>query len=281
MNLEFWYMLPVSIVVATTAMASGVEGATFFAPIFLILLGLPPEIAISAGLITEVFGFASGLYAYWLKQLIDYRLGLTLLSATIPAALVGTALSAVIFPDLLRLALGSGLFVLGAYFVISAAQKHQPESTGAVSEGGRCIETQSDGVICYDKPAVWEGRVWSGIGALFMGMVSTGLGEMNSFFLLKRATVPAQVAVATSVFVVAITALIASSGHVFRLSQSSPEGLATVGSLVLFTIPGVIIGGQIGPLVANRLSQSVMEKGLGILFILIGLVLLGQSLLGG
>jgi uncharacterized protein len=99
--------------------------------------------------------------------------------------------------------------------------------------------------------------------------------------LLKRATVPAQVAVATSVFVVAVTALVASSGHVFRLSQSSPEGLATVGSLAIFTIPGVIIGGQIGPLVANRLSQPVMEKGLGILFILIGLVLLGQILLGG
>jgi uncharacterized protein len=99
--------------------------------------------------------------------------------------------------------------------------------------------------------------------------------------LLKRATVPAQVAVATSVFIVAVTALVASGGHVFRLSQSSSEGLATVGSLAIFTIPGVIIGGQIGPLVANKLSQPMMEKGLGILFILIGLVLLGQILLGG
>ncbi len=281
MSLEFWYMLPVAIVVATTAMASGVEGATFFAPIFLILLGLPPEVAISTGLITEVFGFASGLYAYWLKRLIDYRLGLILLSATIPAALVGTAVSAVISPDLLRLVLGSGLFLLGIYFVRSTTHKHQPEAALAGSEDRRCIETKSGEVICYEKPAAWEGRVWSGIGALFMGMVSTGLGEMNSFFLLKRATVPAQVAVATSVFVVAITAVIASSGHVFRLSQSSPEALETVMSLVIFTIPGVIIGGQIGPLVANRFSQPVMEKGLGILFILIGLVLLGQILLGG
>lgn len=279
MSLEFWYMVPVSIVIATIAMASGVEGATFFAPIFLILLGLPADVAISAGLITEVFGFGSGLYAYWQKRMIDYRLGFILLAVTIPAALVGTVLSSMVSDSLLRLVLGVGLLVLGIHFVSSAKHKDQIEPTTTVIEDKRCIETRSSGVICYDKPAVWEGRLWSGIGAMFMGMVSTGLGEMNSFFLLKRSTVPAQVAIATSVFVVAVTALIASGGHITRLSQSSPEGLATVISLVTFTIPGVIIGGQIGPLVAKKVSQFALERGLGILFVLIGLVLLVQVLM--
>lgn len=32
---EFWYMLPIAAGIATIAMASGVEGVTFFAPIFL------------------------------------------------------------------------------------------------------------------------------------------------------------------------------------------------------------------------------------------------------
>jgi len=53
-------------------------------------LGLPPEIAIGAGLITEVFGFASGVLAYARKRLIDYKLGLSLLVVTIPLALLGT-----------------------------------------------------------------------------------------------------------------------------------------------------------------------------------------------
>ena len=60
MSFEYWFMFPVAILVATTAMASGVEGATFFTPIFLLVLGLPIEVAIGTGLITEVFGFASG-----------------------------------------------------------------------------------------------------------------------------------------------------------------------------------------------------------------------------
>jgi len=52
-------MLPVAIIVATIAMASGIGGATFFAPIFMLALGLSPEVAIGTVLITEVFGFAS------------------------------------------------------------------------------------------------------------------------------------------------------------------------------------------------------------------------------
>ena len=70
MTLEYWFMFPISILIATTAMASGVEGATFFTPLFILALGLSPEIAIGTGLITEVFGFASGLYAYARKRLI-------------------------------------------------------------------------------------------------------------------------------------------------------------------------------------------------------------------
>lgn len=75
MSLEYWYMFPVSILIATTAMASGVGGATFFSPIFILALRLPPEVAIGIALITEVFGFASGVFAYAKKRLIDYRLG--------------------------------------------------------------------------------------------------------------------------------------------------------------------------------------------------------------
>jgi len=41
-------------------------------------------VAIGASLITEVFGFGSGLYAYARRRLIDYRLAGTLLVVAIP-----------------------------------------------------------------------------------------------------------------------------------------------------------------------------------------------------
>ncbi len=57
MSLEYWFMLPISTIIATIAMASGVEGATFFTPLFILALGLPPEIAIGTGLITIALAF--------------------------------------------------------------------------------------------------------------------------------------------------------------------------------------------------------------------------------
>lgn len=41
----------------------------------MLVLKLPPEVAIGTGLITEVFGFSSGLFAYIRKGLIDFKLG--------------------------------------------------------------------------------------------------------------------------------------------------------------------------------------------------------------
>ena len=94
---ELWYLLPISILVATTAMASGIGGAVFFAPLFIIALKLEPSVAVGAALMTELFGFSSGLYAYAKRRLIDYKVGLLLLVFSVPGAVVGS-LSTDLFP---------------------------------------------------------------------------------------------------------------------------------------------------------------------------------------
>jgi uncharacterized protein len=50
-------------------------------------------------------------------------------------------------------------------------------------------------------------------------------------------------------------------------------------SICLFTVPGVIIGGQIGSRVASRIPQHTLEIGLAVLFILVAALTLGQVLL--
>ena len=285
MTFEFWFMLPIAIVIATTAMASGVEGATFFTPLFILALGLSPEIAIGTGLITEVFGFASGLYAYANKKLIDYKLGRSLLIVTIPMALLGTWLAGYIPADILKTILGVGLIAVAASFLRSpdhaAIQREdrgiQQEFGGAKAE--TCLATRESGQICYTVCNRTEGRAIAGIGGLFIGMISTGLGELNGYFLLQRCRVPSRVAVATSVFVVAVTALIASTGHFVKFIQAGGETLNIVLSLVIFTVPGVIIGGQLGPYVAGRITQHMLERTLAGLFIFVAVLMLGEVVL--
>ncbi|MBT5049573.1 MAG: hypothetical protein HOM58_13825, partial [Rhodospirillaceae bacterium] len=76
----YWFMFPISICVATTAMLSGIGGAALFIPIFVIIFPiLGPEYplttaaAIGTALMTEVFGFSSGFVGYYRKRLIDFR----------------------------------------------------------------------------------------------------------------------------------------------------------------------------------------------------------------
>lgn len=281
MSLTFWYMLPVAIAIATVAMASGVGGATFFAPLFILGLGLSPELAVGAGLVIEVFGFSSGLYAYVQRQLIDYQLGGALLVATVPAAIVGTFAAHYIAADLLKTVLGMGLFAVAVSFLrapdeaLHAQMDALAEKTPDEAES--CLVAADGETICYTVCNKTEGRLIAGVGGLFVGMVSSGLGELNGYFLLQRCRVPSSVSVATSVFVVAITALVASAGHVAQFAQGGMTDLNRLLSLLLFTVPGVVIGAQLGPALAKRVSDRAMEIFLGILFTLTAGLLLVEA----
>ena len=284
MSLEYWYMFPISVIIATIAMASGVEGATFFTPLFILGLKLPTEVAIGTGLITEVFGFGSGLYAYIKKGLIDYNLGKMLLMFSIPTALFGTWIAGFIPSDILKTILSVGLFVIATSFLRSPQEEtvellDRNHTNFENKEPETCITANTGETFCYTISDRTEGRLLISIGGLFIGMVSTGLGELNGFFLIQRCRVPSKVAVATSVFIVAITALIASIGHVFQFIQAGGENLNTVLNLVIFTAPGVLVGAQFGSIVANRLSQKVLERSMGILFILVGILIFGELIL--
>ena len=285
MTLQYWFMFPAAVLIATIAMAAGVGGATFFSPLFILALGLPPEVAIGTGLITEVFGFASGLSAYARKRLIDYRLGLALLVVTIPMALLGTLAANWVEPDILKVVLGVGLFAVAISFLRTPEHRdvalldHAIKQEYGDEKGETCLITRENEKICYTVCNRTEGRLIAGVGGLFVGLISTGLGELNGFFLLQRCRVPTRVSVATSVFIVALTALAASTGHFIRFARTGGEVLTTVLSIVIFTVPGVILGAQLGSKVSSHIPQKVMERGLGVLFILVAVLTLGEALL--
>lgn len=201
---------------------------------------------------------------------------------TIPAALFGTWLSGRADPDVLKVILGAGLSVIAISFLRVPERKAIVRMDQAIEEdyGGAkaetCITSAKGEKICYTVCNKNEGRAIAGIGGVFVGMISTGLGELNGYFLLERCRVPSKVSVATSVFVVALTALSAASGHLFQFVRTGGDVMDTVLSLVIFTVPGVIIGAQLGSAVSGRISQHTMERSLGVLFAIVALVTLGK-----
>ncbi len=86
---QLWWVFPVSIVFSTIAIGSGVSGALFFSPFFMLVVGLTPVQAVGAGLLTEVFGMGNGLRSYVRAKLVDYASARWLLVGSIPAVVLG------------------------------------------------------------------------------------------------------------------------------------------------------------------------------------------------
>jgi uncharacterized membrane protein YfcA len=64
MSFEHCYLFPVSIAVATLAMASGIGGAVFFSPIFILWLKLDPTVAVGVALVTVLVASAGHVYGF-------------------------------------------------------------------------------------------------------------------------------------------------------------------------------------------------------------------------
>lgn len=280
LSFQYWYLFPISILIATLAMSSGIGGAVFFSPIFILLLKLDPSVAIGAALTTEFFGFSSGIFAYLKKRLVDFKLGFNLLLFSLPAAIIGVIYSDALPPVVIKSIFAVGLIFIGSQLFSSLKkeekQKMDEEIDTEFNENYESCLIDATGkqykyTICNKN----MGRVFASVGGAFVGMISVGLAELQDYHLIARCRVPTPIAVATSVFVVVITVFIASIGHFYDfIFKSDPVVLPQVLSVILFSIPGVIIGGQLGPMLQTRLNPDLLKMGVSILFVLVGLFML-------
>lgn len=272
---EFWYLMPLSVGIATLAMSSGIGGAVFFSPLFMLALKLDPKIAIGAALITELFGFSSGLVAYYKARLIDFQLARSLLLFSVPAAIAGAFYADLIPSIVLKSVFAAGLIIIGFQLFNSWREEERAKKEAEHQEEfAATYESELiDSTGRHFKYTVCNrsmGRMFAAVGGAFVGMISVGLAELQEYHLVARCKVPTPVAVATSIFVVVITVLVASFGHVYEFATAGGDALDQVANIVIFSVPGVIIGGQIGPKLQKILPEDKMKVGISALFILIG-----------
>ena len=277
---ELWYLLPASIIIAMIAMSSGIGGAVFFSPLFMLVLKLDPVSAIGTALITELFGFSSGLLAYIKTKLIDYKLGLNLLIFSVPFAIAGSLLGSSIPSIVLKAIFGTGLIFIGTQ-LFASWRKDEKAKNEKIREKDFAIKFDSLLVDNNGKEYKYTvcnkdmGRLFAAIGGAFVGMISVGLAELQEYHLVAKCKIPAPVAVATSVFVVVITVLVASVGHIVEFANRADfNSINKIIGIIIYTIPGVIIGGQLGPLMQKKVDEDKMKIGVSLLFIIVGIFLL-------
>ena len=285
---QYWFMFPISIGIATTAMLSGIGGAALFIPIFVIIFpALGPEYplttaaAIGSALLTEVFGFSSGFVGYYRKKLIDFRSAIPFLMVAVPIAIIGAILLATLKEQEVVL---KGAYALLMLVLCPVILRHtppekiaEPQSAGAAAVADdrpmRSITGRDGKTYQYRKPRLGAlGAGATGVGGFLTGLLGVGIGEVIVSQLVKRNRVPVAVAAATSVFTVIVTIASASFTQVTALIAAGGAN-AIPWNLVVYTVPAVIIGGQIGPRLQGTIPQRSMEKAIAILFGIIGVAM--------
>ena len=275
----YWFMFPVSIVVATCAMLSGIGGAALFTPIFILVFPLlGPEYvlestiaAIGTALLTQTFGFLSGFVGYFRRKLIDFAVAARFLVVAVPVSVLG-ALTANLVHDSVLLASYAVLVAMLAAVIWRSRVPAEKAVTEQKLMPKRQITDSRGHTYSYDTPALgFRAAVVTSVGAFLTGMASVGIGEVT-ISQLTRKGMPIAVAAATSVLVVIVTIVFASTTLFAQLVHAG-GWKAVPWNLICYDIPGVLIGGQIGPHLQGRIAPHVMRRAISVLFIVLSIAM--------
>jgi len=86
-----------------------------------------------------------------------------------------------------------------------------------------------------------------------------------------RCNILSRVAVATAIFVLTVTVFFAARVHAL---EAEPAWY-----VVVWSIPGVIIGAQIGPRFAGRIPTRITERVIATLFLIIGILVIVMQII--
>jgi len=255
--LEYWFMFPIALAISTYAMTFGISGAAFFAPLFL-LLGIPSAVARGSALFIEFFGMSSGLIGFMKKKLVCFTTSSKILKFTIPGAIIGALLVPKLSANMVSL--GLGVLLLGLALLIILDLLDVSNKCPGTHHNKKIPETQFSSIQ----------KTGFLLGGIFTGLTSIGAGESADAALAKRYS--GGFAAGTAVFVIAGTAIVGFVTHAIALIPEFHEHASMIISLVLFAIPGVLTGAQIGSRLSPYISLKHREKILAGTFILLGII---------
>lgn len=280
----YWFMFPISMLIAVISAVAGIGGSALAMPIFLLVFPLlgadyalaSPAAAVGVALLTQTTAVFSSFVGYYRRGLVDFHSARPFIAVGAPLAVAGV-LMAQFVDDIAIKTIYGALMIYLAWVMI---RHHMP--AGHEQErlaGGRKNEreprriTATDGTVyTYPQPRQGKGAIATGGGAFLTGMLSVGIGEVVMPQLAKRNRIPIPVAAATSLYVVVIVSAIAAVTQIAGLI-SADGMLAVPWNLAIYTLPAVIIGGQIGPRLQGRISPQTMELAIGILFAVIAVAM--------
>lgn len=234
---------------------AGMSAAAVVGPMLTTFLGIPAYDAIGIGLISDVLASLVSAYTYKKNGNLDIKNSLPLLVSVLIVTMVGSFAASFLPEQAMSGTMQIALIIMGLRFLLKPVNKtrEQLEESSPKSRmikaivGGICV-----GFIC--------------------GFVGAGGGMMLLLVLTSFLGYPMHLAVGTSVFIMAFTALTGGVSH-FAIG-GMPDALCLV-LCVAFTL----LWARIASKIANKANAKTLNRVVGIVMIVTSVVILAVNYL--
>jgi uncharacterized protein len=233
--MQYWFLLPVGVAIAVLVMSAGVSGATLWVPVYLVWLRLGVPLAFWLGLFTMLFGFGSGVYRNWRDHSYDGLLVRRFLAVSAPAAFVSAWCAALVNQRLLIGFFGAFLLFYSGMIAVRTFKAALPQA-------------RRDSVA-YPVALV---------GGALTGLISIGVGMLAMPSVLRHRSIrtPGH-GIGSLVMIIFFTSFAATVGHLRpSFVGDLHREMTQIIAIMLWAAPAVIIGGQVGPRLAQKLPSE-------------------------
>ena len=230
---------------------AGMSAAAVISPMLITFLGIEPYTAVGIALASDVLASAVSAFIYGKNKNLDIKNGLLMMAMVLLFTVVGSYVSSVVPTQTMG---GFSTFmtlILGIKFIVKPVMTTKQDMT-AVSQRKQ---------IC--------GSIFCGILIGFIcGFVGAGGGMMMLLILTGILGYELKTAVGTSVFIMTFTAL---TGAISHISFGSAPNLLVMILCILFTF----IWARIAALFANKANPKTLNRAVGIVLVILGVVIRG------
>lgn len=244
---------------------TGVGGGAIMTPFLIAVMGVPAPTAIGTDLVFATVTKMTGSVQHYRQRSVNLEVALFLGLGSIPASLLGVAslewmkrsFDASAVNAIMITVIGATLIVVGGSLIVRILL---PEA------GSKFYQRGWEG----DRPMSYKRRVYTvffgALGGYLVGLTSVGAGSIMAIILLLLYPLSPAVIVGTDIVHATVLALVTGIAHI--ASGNVAFGLA--GTLLLGSVPGVLIGSRIARYVPARPLRVI----LAVMVIFVGLQLL-------
>ena len=229
---------------------AGMSAAAVISPMLITFLGMDPYMAVGIALSSDVLASAVSAYTYHKNKNLDIKNGLIMMASVLAFTVVGSWVASKMPSATMGGFSVFMTFLLGVKFILRPVMTTK-EAMQGVSAQKRAVQSVVCGVL---------------IGFI-CGFIGAGGGMMLLFVLTSFLGYEMHMAVGTSVFIMAFTALTGGISH-FAI-----RGMPDVTCLVLCVV-FTLLWAKIAAAIANRASAVTLNRVVGIVMILTGIVIL-------